>query len=97
VDGQRVTVPIAIRFALYLAGGAAIGALYFGSLWWNVQLFEQAGRVRTLLATMAARFALLGAVLTVVSFEGAIPLLATALGVLLARAAALRRVRVAAP
>ena len=92
-----MTVPIAISLALHLAGGVAIGALYFGSLWWNARLFERAGRVRTLLATMVVRFTLLGGVLTAVSFEGAMPLLATALGVLLARAAALRRVRVAAP
>jgi hypothetical protein len=55
-------------------------------------LFEQAGRLRTLLASIAARFALLGGVLVAVSLEGAMPLLATALGVLLARAAVLRRV-----
>ena len=83
--------------ALHLAGGAAIGALYFGSLWWNAQLFERAGRLRTLLASMAARFALLGGVLFAASLEGAMPLLATALGVLLARTAVLRRVRMAAP
>ena len=48
-----------------------------------------------LLASMAARFALLAGVLTAVSLEGAMPLLATALGVLLARAVVLRRVRMA--
>jgi F1F0 ATPase subunit 2 len=73
-----------------------MGALYFGSLWWNALMFEQAGRLRTLLATMAARFALLGGALIAVSLEGAMPLLATALGVLLARAAVLRRVRMTA-
>ena len=78
--------------ALHLGSGAAIGALYFGSLWRNARLFEQAGRLRTLLASIAARFALLGGVLVAVSLEGAMPLLATALGVLLARAAVLRRV-----
>ncbi len=83
--------------ALHLAGGGAIGALYFGSLWWNAQLFEQAGHLRTLLASMAARFALLGGVLVAVSLEGAMSLLATALGILLARAAVLRRVRMAIP
>jgi F1F0 ATPase subunit 2 len=89
-----VTVLILV---LHLGGGAAIGALYFGSLWWNARLFEQAGRLRTLLASMAARFALLGGVLLAASLEGAMPLLATALGVLLARAAVLRRVRMAVP
>ena len=92
MDGQRVTVLI---LALFLGGGAAVGALYFGSLWWTTRLFEQAGRLRTLLASMVVRFAVLGGVLLAVSLEGAMPLLATALGVLLARAAVLRRVRMA--
>ena len=83
--------------ALHLGGGGVIGALYFGSLWWNARLFEQAGRLRTLLASMAVRFALLGGVLLAVSLEGAMPLLATALGVLLARVAVLRRVRMGLP
>ena len=82
--------------ALHLTGGAAIGALYFGSLRWNTLLFERAGRLRTLLASMAARFALLGGVLVAVSLEGTMPLLVTALGVLLARAVVLRRVRMTA-
>lgn len=87
---------IVLILALHLASGAAIGALYFGSLWWNTRLFERAGRLRTLLASMAARFTLLGGVLVAVSLEGAMPLLATTLGVLLARAAVLRRMRMTA-
>ena len=87
----------ALSLALHLAGGGAIGGLYFGSLWWNARLFEGAGRIRTLLAGMAVRFAVLGGVLTAASFEGALPLLATASGVLLARAVVLRRVRLATP
>ncbi len=83
----------ALILALHLVGGAATGVLYFGSLWWNARLFERAGRVRTLLAGMAARFVLLGGVLTAASFEGATPLLVTAFGVLLARTVVLRRVR----
>lgn len=86
-----------IRLALHVAGGAGIGAVYFASLWWNAQLLERAGRWRTLIASMALRFVLLAGALTAASFEGAMPLLATALGVLLARAAVLRRIRVAAP
>ena len=90
-------VPYPIILALHLAGGAGVGALYFTSLWWNARLFERAGRLRTLLASMAVRFVVLGGVLTAASFEGAMPLLVTALGVLLARAAVLRHFRVAAP
>ena len=87
----------ALLLALYVAGGGIVGTVYFGSLWWNARLFERAGQVRTLLASMAARFVLLGGVLTAASFEGAMPLLATAAGVLLARTVVLRRVRTATP
>ena len=87
----------ALSLALHLVGGVALGALYFGSLWWGSRLFERAGRLRTLLAGMAARFVLLGGILTAASFEGAVPLLATVLGVLLARAMVLRRVRMVTP
>jgi F1F0 ATPase subunit 2 len=94
VDGHRVTLLI---LALHVTGGIAVGALYFTSLWWNAAQFGGAGRVRTLIASIAARFVLLGTVLTAVSFEGALPLLATAGGILIARAIVLRRLRVAAP
>ena len=89
---QRVTVLI---LTLYVACGGVLGGLYFGSLWWNARLFERAGHVGTLLASMVARFVLLGGVLTAASLVGAMPLLATALGVLLARNVVLRRVRMA--
>jgi F1F0 ATPase subunit 2 len=81
---------------LHLLGGVFVGTLYFGSLWLNTGLFGRAGGVRTLIASMAVRFILLGGLLTAASFEGALPLLATATGALIARAAALRWVRVAA-
>ncbi len=87
----------ALTLALHLIGGTVIGGLYFGSLWWQAQRFERAGRLRTLLASIVLRFALLAGILTAASFEGALPLLATALGVLLARFAALRRVAMATP
>ena len=94
MDGQRVT---ALGLPLHLAGGTAVGGLYFGSLWWNARLFDHAGGLGTLLASMAIRFALLGAVLCAASLEGAMPLLATALGVLLARSVVLRGVRIMTP
>jgi len=94
VDGQRMTFPM---LSLHLVGGIAAGALYFGSLWWNATLFGGAGRVQTLIVSMAVRFVALGAILMAVSLEGAIPLLATASGVLIARTAVLYWVRLASP
>lgn len=82
---------------LHLAGGIVAGTLYFASLWWNAGLFGQGGRVRVLIAAVAVRFLLLGLVLTAASFEGAMPLLVTAAGVLVARAVVIRRARIATP
>jgi F1F0 ATPase subunit 2 len=95
MDGQRVTVHLGISLACHLLGGMILGALYFSSLWWNTRLFERAGQISLLVGSMAARFLLLGGVLTAASLEGAMPLLATALGLLLARTAVLRRTRTA--
>ncbi len=89
-----MTAPI---ITLYAGGGIAAGTLYFASLWWNVRLFGRAGSVRTLIASIAARFVLLGGLLTAASFAGAMPLLATAVGILIARAAVLRWARAAVP
>jgi F1F0 ATPase subunit 2 len=94
VDGQRMNTPI---IALYVVGGIAAGTLYFVSLWWNTRLFGRDGRVSTLIAATAARFILLAGLLTAASFAGAMPLLATAAGVLIARAAVLRWTRMTAP
>ncbi len=84
-----------ISLALHLAAGIGLGALYFGSVLWTALLFGTGGGARIVVASMAARFALLGCALLLVSFEGALPLLVTALGILVARTAVLRRVRAA--
>jgi F1F0 ATPase subunit 2 len=94
MDGQRMNFSFVL---LHLMAGIATGTLYFASLWWSAALLEQAGRMRLLIAAMVARFLLLGGVLTAVSFEGAMPLLATAGGVLIARAVVMRRARMSAP
>lgn len=83
--------------AIHLAGGLAVGVGYFGSIWWNAQSFTRSGRLRSILASMAARFAVLAGVLTLVSLEGAMPLLATALGFFLARTGMLRTLGAPAP
>ncbi len=81
----------ALIVAVHLAGGVALGALYFSCLWWHARQFGQGGRLGALLAGSAVRFALLGGALWAASLEGAMPLLTTALGVLLARGAVMRR------
>ena len=82
-----------IDLGVHLAAGIGLGVLYFGSLWWNARLFARGGGLSATLALMAARFALLGGALMLVSLEGAGPLLTTALGILVARFAVMRRVQ----
>lgn len=82
-----------VGLAAHLAGGIALGVLYFGSLWWNTRMLAGSGRLRNAMAFTLARFTLLGGILVLVSLEGAVPLLMTALGVLVARSGVLRRIR----
>jgi F1F0 ATPase subunit 2 len=81
----------------HLAAGIVLGVFYFQSLWWNARLFALGGRAAMTVAVMIGRFALLGGLLTLASLEGALPLLAMAFGVLIARCAVMRRVQKAAP
>lgn len=81
----------------YVAAGLGLGMLYFGALWWSARLFSDTGRLRTVLAVAAARFAMLGGALALASHEGASPLLEMALGILVARSVVMRRAREALP
>ena len=83
--------------AAHLTAGIVLGFLYFRSLWWNTRRFTGGGRVTTTIALMIGRYVLLGGLLTLVSLEGALPLLMMALGVLIARSVVVRRVGEAAP
>ena len=78
--------------AAHLAAGVALGLLYFHGLWRIARNLAGGGRVTTTIALMVGRFALLGGLLTLASLEGALPLLAMALGVLVARFVVMRRV-----
>ena len=81
----------------HLAAGIGLGILYFRSLWWNVCRFTGGGRATTVIALTIGRFALLGSLLTLAGWEGALPLLVMALGVLIARSAVIRSIREASP
>ena len=88
---------MALSLILHLAAGFGFGLLYFQSLWRNAQLLAAGGGLTTVIALGLARFILLGCLLTLVSLEGAPPLLATALGTLVARQAVMRQVGEMAP
>src|ERR1700730_13019988 len=77
----------------HLAAGIVAGVFYFRSVWWTARRVSLGGRVRAMLALMSCRLVLIGGLLTLASLEGALPLLVTALGVLIARFAVMRRVR----
>jgi len=81
-----------LSLGAYLAVGIVAGTLYFRALWWNARRFAAGERVATTIALMIGRFVVLGGVLLLASLEGAMPLLTTALGILIARAAVMRRV-----
>lgn len=80
----------AIPAAAGLAAGALLGLLFFGSLRWNARLYG--GRVLLALGAQLARFGVLAVALTLLARWGAAPLLAAALGLMLARRVVLRRV-----
>ena len=87
------TVPMA---ALHVVAGIAAGALYFRWLWWSTRRFAHGGAWMLALSGVL-RLVVLGLLLALIAREGALPLLATTLGVLLARAIVVRRVKAAAP
>lgn len=74
---------------LHLALGYGIGRLYFHGVWRSAQAFT--GHPASAIGWTLLRFVLLGCVLAATAFEGALPLLVTALGLVVARPGALRR------
>jgi F1F0 ATPase subunit 2 len=88
--------PVALSLAGHFTAGFLLGLVYFRGLWWNARLFASGGRVITTIGLMLGRFILLGGLLTLVSLQGAMPLLMTALGVLIARAVFMRHLPEAA-
>lgn len=69
----------------WLALGLLAGGLFFALLRWNVGLYARGGALWRALALGLGRLLVLGVILTGVARYGAVPLLATALGVLIAR------------
>jgi F1F0 ATPase subunit 2 len=82
---------MALRLILHLAAGFGLGLLYFEGVWWNVRLLASGGRAAAAVILGLGRFVLLGGLLTLAAREGALPLLALALGVLIARPAVVAR------
>jgi len=96
MDERRMTAPWTI--GLHLAAGLGVGLWHFHTLWWSVRRLAQSIPaqgipVRGALIAILARFAILLPILALTSLEGALPLLATAAGILAGRMLVLHRVR----
>jgi hypothetical protein len=76
---------VAPLLAAHLAVGLLAGILYLRALRRATEIFAAGGGIAGALRMGAARFAAIGVVLFLAALEGALPLLAMAAGVLLAR------------
>ncbi len=85
-----------LRLAGFFALGALGGALYFYAVWRSALALARGGGASKTFIFLAGRFALIGAVLAFAAMRGGGPLLAAAAGLLLARAATMRRLKEAA-
>jgi F1F0 ATPase subunit 2 len=93
MDAARMT---AIVIIAHLAAGILLGIAYFTGVWWTARSLVRGSGVRAIAGT-ALRLLLAGTLLVLASREGALPLLAMAAGMLIGRAATLRRLGQAAP
>lgn len=87
----------ALFTALWLAVGVVAGTAYFTNIWWSSQRFAIGIGIMATLGLSALRLAALGGLLVLASWQGAAPLLGTALGVVVARFGVMRRFREARP
>lgn len=74
----------------FFAAGLAAGTVYFTLLRWNTMLYVGVGRLWTAAAAQIARFLALAGLFTIAALHGGLPLLLTALGVLVARPCVIR-------
>jgi len=79
-----------LGFTVYFCAGLALGRIYFHVLWRSTEMIVANGRMWMILVLTIGRLALIVGALIAVSLQGAAPLLATALGIGLARSWTLR-------
>lgn len=87
MDAKQVS---ALSAALFLLAGLTVGALFFVLLRWNTLLYMRGGSATLAVCVQCARIAVLGLVFVSAARYGALPLLLTALGLLIARPIVLR-------
>jgi hypothetical protein len=74
-----------MRDVAFLGTGLVAGALYFALLRWNTTLYARIGPVWAGVALQVFRVSTLAGLLVMAAPQGALPLLLTALGLLIAR------------
>jgi len=92
VDGDPAWLSL-IPVFVHAIGGIVLGVIYFGAGWRSAVELAKGASAAKIAALTVFRFAALAGVLFLVSLEGAVPLLVTAFGVLVARFLIVRRVK----
>jgi F1F0 ATPase subunit 2 len=87
-----ITAAMAVHTVLGFAFGALLGAAYFQSLWWNVQLITSGSAWRAI-GLHLLRFCVLTGSLYAASRYGAVTLISAVFGIIVARSLVLRRAR----
>jgi hypothetical protein len=87
------TVAPLLGLGLHLMLGGIVGLVYFRAVRLSAELFARGRQAALAIGLTVGRLLLVGGLLVAVAREGALPLLASALGFLLARAFAMRRAR----
>jgi hypothetical protein len=87
------TMVLLLQLGFHLLLGGLVGLFYFRAVRLSADLIAHGRRVALAIALTVARLLLVGGLAVLVVREGALPLLAFALGFLLARALAMRRIR----
>ncbi len=83
-------LPLAITLAVYVAGGFVAGWVYFASVKRSAEALATSSSPLRALVEALLRFGLLSGALLLVSWQGALPLLASTGGLVIARQALLR-------
>ena len=95
---SSITIHGGIGLIGYLLLGLTVGVAYFAAMWRSAELFAAGKRVGLAIGLVVGRLSLILAILAPIAIRGgALPLLVTALGIVIARAIAMRRVRAMAP
>jgi hypothetical protein len=84
---------IGMKFGAFLGLGLVLGGIYFYGVWRSARGFTTGAPMERMVLLSVGRLVLMGGVLALISRAGAMPLLATALGIVLARPLVMRRLR----